>query len=61
MKVRVQDPARDKCMLMPSVDEELVAKFDSELQMEKEMRDSDEMPVSVKDYLDNGPFEVRQM
>lgn len=33
-------------------------KFESELQMEKEMRDSEEMPVAVKDYLENGPFEV---
>jgi hypothetical protein len=40
------------------VDEELVMKFESELQMEKEMRDSDELPVNVRDYLDNGPFEV---
>ncbi len=23
------------------------------------MRDSDEYPESIKDYLDNGPFEVR--
>ena len=41
------------------MDEELVAKFESELQMENEMRDSDEVPVSVKDYLETGPFEVR--
>jgi len=40
------------------VDEELVAKFESELQMEKEMRDPDEVPTSVKDFLENGPFEI---
>lgn len=46
--------------LMPGiVDQELSAKLESELQMEKDMRDSDEYPESIKDYLDNGPFEVR--
>ncbi|KAI9847222.1 MAG: hypothetical protein M1838_000982 [Thelocarpon superellum] len=43
------------------VDVELVAKIESELQMEKEMRDSDEVPVSVKDYLENGPFEIEDV
>ncbi|KAI9745956.1 MAG: Mitochondrial acidic protein mam33 [Claussenomyces sp. TS43310] len=41
------------------VDAELIAKFDSELSMEKEMRDEDEIPTSVKDYLENGPFEIQ--
>jgi len=40
------------------VDEELISKFESELQMEQEMRDADEVPTSVKDYLENGPFEI---
>ena len=44
---------------MVLVDQELSAKFDSELRMEKEMRDSDELPDSIRDYLENGPFEVR--
>jgi complement component 1 Q subcomponent-binding protein, mitochondrial len=41
------------------VDDELVSKFESEIQMEEEMRDSDEMPTSVKDFLENGPFEIQ--
>ena len=41
------------------VDQELSAKLESELQMEKDMRDPEELPESIKDYLDNGPFEVR--
>ncbi|KAI9791802.1 MAG: hypothetical protein M1833_001326 [Piccolia ochrophora] len=48
-----------RCEKQGEVDEELVAKLDSELQMEKEMRDMDDMPASVRDYLDNGPFEVQ--
>ena len=39
-------------------DEELVAKFDAEIQMEEEMRDANEVPTSVKDFLENGPFEI---
>lgn len=41
------------------VDQELSAKLESELQMEKDMRDSDELPESIKDYLETGLFEVR--
>ena len=40
------------------VDDELVMKFESELQMEKEMSESEELPVDIKDYLDNSPFEA---
>lgn len=40
------------------VDEELVSKFESEIQMEEEMRDTDEVPTSIKDFLENGPFEI---
>jgi complement component 1 Q subcomponent-binding protein len=39
-------------------DEELVSKFESEIQMEEEMRDANEVPTSVKDFLENGPFEI---
>ena len=40
------------------VDDELVMKFESELQMEKEMSESEELPVDIKDYLDSSPFEA---
>ena len=40
------------------VDEELIQKFDSEIQMEEDMRNADEVPTSVKDFLENGPFEI---
>jgi complement component 1 Q subcomponent-binding protein len=39
-------------------DDELVAKLDSEIQMENEMKDEGGIPTSVKDYLENGPFEI---
>jgi len=39
-------------------DDELVAKLESEIQMENEMMDAEDIPTSVKDYLENGPFEV---
>jgi complement component 1 Q subcomponent-binding protein len=38
-------------------DDELIAKLESEIQMEEEMKDQ-ELPTSVKDYLENGPFEI---
>ena len=42
-----------------TVDQELSAKFESELSMEQEMRDQDEVPVGVQDFLDTNQFQVR--
>lgn len=39
-------------------DDELVAKIESEIQYETEVEDADMVPTSVKDFLENGPFEV---
>jgi complement component 1 Q subcomponent-binding protein len=39
-------------------DDELIMKLDSELQIEKEMKDKEGAPVSVRDYIQNGPFEI---
>jgi complement component 1 Q subcomponent-binding protein, mitochondrial len=39
-------------------DDELVAKLESELEMENEVKDQEGLPTSVKDYLENGPFEI---
>lgn len=47
-----------RCAKQGEVDEELIAKFDSELAMEQEIRDQDEVPTSVKDYLENGPWAI---
>lgn len=41
------------------MDQELSAKIESELQMEKDIRDSEQYPPTVQEYLDNSPFEVR--
>ncbi|KAF3025044.1 Mitochondrial acidic protein mam33 [Neopestalotiopsis sp. 37M] len=40
------------------VDEELSAKLDSELSYENELKDSEPTPASVKDFLENSPFEL---
>jgi complement component 1 Q subcomponent-binding protein len=37
-------------------DEELAAKLESEIQVENEMKT--DVPTSVKDYLQNGPFKI---
>lgn len=39
-------------------DEELIAKLDSEIQMENEMKEATEIPTSVTEYLENGPFKI---
>lgn len=40
------------------VDQELVAKLDSELAVEKEIRDSQQLPASIQDFLDTSSFKV---
>ncbi|RYP73971.1 hypothetical protein DL771_003282 [Monosporascus sp. 5C6A] len=40
------------------VDEELSVKLESELQFEKEVKSND-VPASVKDFLENSPFELK--
>ena len=44
-----------------AVDEELSAKVQSELQLEMEMKERDEVPLVVQDYVENGPFQVMSM
>ncbi|KAI1487690.1 suaprga1-like protein [Biscogniauxia mediterranea] len=41
------------------VDEELSSKLGSELQFESEMKDNENVPASVKDFLENSPFELK--
>ncbi|KAI1088608.1 mitochondrial glycoprotein [Rostrohypoxylon terebratum] len=41
------------------VDEELSVKLDSEIQFEGSMKEVDQMPASVKDFLENSPFELK--
>ena len=40
------------------VDQELSAKIESELQLERDMNDSDELPPNIQDFLENSPFKV---
>ncbi|PQE32397.1 regulatory SUAPRGA1 protein [Rutstroemia sp. NJR-2017a WRK4] len=42
----------------PESDAELVEKIANEIEMEEEMKAENEVPTSVKDYLDNCPFEI---
>lgn len=39
-------------------DEEIVQKLDAEIGLEMEMKESEGVPPSVKDFLENSPFEV---
>ncbi|KAI8626156.1 mitochondrial glycoprotein [Xylariaceae sp. FL1651] len=40
-------------------DEELLAKLESELQFESEMKENEQLPTSIKDFLENSPFELK--
>jgi complement component 1 Q subcomponent-binding protein len=40
-------------------DEELSAKLESELQFEEEVKQNEQLPASVKDFIDNSPFELQ--
>ncbi|KAH8819539.1 mitochondrial glycoprotein [Xylogone sp. PMI_703] len=39
-------------------DLDLVAKLQSEIEIETELKEADEVPISIKDFLENGPFEI---
>lgn len=41
-----------------NVDRELSQKLKGEIQFENEMKEGESLPVSIKDFLENGPFEV---
>lgn len=41
-----------------AVDQELSAKIQSELDMERETRDSDKVPARISEYLESSSFEV---
>lgn len=41
-----------------TVDQEIVAKLDSELAYEKEIRDSKQLPPNIQDFLDTSSFKV---
>lgn len=41
-----------------AVDQELSAKIESELQLEKDTRDSDKTPSTISDYIDSSAFEA---
>lgn len=42
-------------------DEELVAKLEAEISMENEMKEVEGIPTSVKDYMENGPFDIHDV
>lgn len=40
-------------------DEELSAKLASEIEFEQDVKENEPVPASIKDFLDNGPFEIQ--
>ncbi|KAL8934195.1 MAG: hypothetical protein Q9211_005358 [Gyalolechia sp. 1 TL-2023] len=43
------------------VDQQLSAKLESELQIEKETRDSDTIPAEIQEYIHNSPFQLEDV
>jgi len=43
------------------VDSELSAKLESEIQFETEVKENEPQPASIKDFLENGPFEIQDI
>ena len=41
-----------------TVSDELVAKLQSEISMEEDMKEDDDLSANIKEYLENSPFEV---
>lgn len=41
-----------------TVNEELVAKLQSEIAMEESMKEDEDLSANIKEYLENSPFEV---
>ncbi|KAK0649488.1 mitochondrial glycoprotein [Cercophora newfieldiana] len=42
-------------------DEELSSKLASEIEFEEDVKDNEPQPASIKDFLDNGPFEIKDI
>jgi complement component 1 Q subcomponent-binding protein len=41
--------------------EELVAKLQSEISMEEDMKEDEDLSANIKEYLENSPFEVQSL
>jgi len=42
-------------------DEELSSKLGSEIEFEEDVKENEPQPTSIKDFLDNGPFEIKDI
>ena len=56
-----KEKAKAKAEGASQVDEELSTKLESELQFENEMKENEQLPASVKDFLENSPFELKDI
>ncbi|TDZ21712.1 Mitochondrial acidic protein MAM33 [Colletotrichum orbiculare MAFF 240422] len=45
----------------PETDGELISKLESELQFEDEVKQNEQLPASVKDFIDNSPFKLHDV
>lgn len=52
-------PRRAAAAVAGEVERDLVAKLESEIEFESQVKESEEEPASIKDFLENGPFEIK--
>lgn len=61
--VRAQISAFSTSLLQKSpagnIDTELSAKLSAEMDFESDVKEGEAMPVSVKDFIENGPFDIK--
>jgi hypothetical protein len=50
--------SRARWLMQMAVNEELVAKLQSEIAMEEGMKEDEDLSANIKEYLENSPFEV---
>ncbi|KLU84791.1 hypothetical protein MAPG_03827 [Magnaporthiopsis poae ATCC 64411] len=43
------------------IERDLAAKLESEIEFESQVKESEEEPASIKDFLENGPFEIKDI
>ena len=55
----VQPSRQYQAAIGSGVDGELSKKLSSEISFEAEMKENEPQPVSIKDFLDNSPFEIQ--
>ncbi|KAF2869012.1 mitochondrial glyco protein [Massariosphaeria phaeospora] len=55
---RQESNGKLRCSSLQHINEELVAKLQSEITMEEDMKEDEDLSANIKEYLENSPFEL---